>query len=178
LRPRASGGLRARSTKPLLGCSLVVVAACATSGLEPLVVDGPELHASLVTRRLEDASRRHVRPGVLRDNPYFSTDREFVDAIAHSASQGQMGGDGIRAALYGVYAGESDLGLYGLEAASAADADRLEGRLRAIWAYNERLGRARVHREGEVLVVVWNDGVSSVCWEAVNARVVERLTAP
>ena len=39
------------------------------------------------------------------------------------------------------------------------------------------LGKARVHREGKVLVVVWNDGVSNSCWEAVNAGVVERLTA-
>src|SRR5262245_18558665 len=73
--------------------------------------------------------------------------------------------------------GESDVGLYGLEAASPADADRLEGVLRGIWAYNESLGRARVHRKGKALVVVWNNGVSPSCWEAVNAGVVERLTA-
>lgn len=164
-------------TKLLLGGSLLL-AACAGSGLDPLVVDGQELHASLVTRSLDDASRRHVPRGVLRDNPYLSTDAELVEAIAHSASQGQIGGEGIRAALYAVYLGESELGLYGLEAASIADADRLEGSLRGIWAHNAGLGRARVHREGKVLVVVWNDGVSSSCWEAVNARVVERLTAP
>ena len=166
------------STKLLLGCSLILLAACAASGLDPLVLDGHELHASLATRELEDASRRHVPRAVLRDNPYLSTDAEFVEAIAHSASQGQIGGEGIRAALFAVYVGESDLGLYGLEAASVADANRLEGVLRGIWAHNVRLGRARVHREGTVLVVTWHDGVSSSCWEAANARVVERLTGP
>ena len=58
------------------------------------------------------------------------------------------------------------------------DADRLEGTLRGIWAYNDSLGRARVHREGKVLVVAWHNGVSPSCWEAVNAEVVERLAAP
>jgi hypothetical protein len=131
-----------------------------------------------VTRKLKDASRLHVARAVLRDNPHLSTDSEFVDAIAHSASQGRLGGEGIRAALYALYLGERELGLYGLEAASSTDADRLEDALRGIWAYNESLGRARVHREGKVLVVLWNDGVSPSCWEAVNAGVVERLTAP
>jgi len=131
-----------------------------------------------VTRKLEDASRRHVGRAVLRDNPCLSTDAEFVNAIAHSASQGRLDGEGIRAALYALYLGESELGLYGLEVASAADADRLEGFLRGICAYNVSLARARAHRKGEVLVVLWSDGLSPSCWEAVNARVMERLTAP
>lgn len=59
--------------------------------------------------------------------------------------------------------GESEVGLYGLEAASPADANRIEGVLRGIWARNESLRRARVHRKGKVLVVVWNDGVSPSC---------------
>ena len=161
----------------LLGWSLLF-AGCAPSALSPLVVDGQELHASLVTRKLKDASRLHVARAVLRDNPYLSTDTEFVDVIAKMSSQGRLGGEGIRAALYALYLGESELGLYGLEAASPTDADRLEGVLRGIWAHNESLGRARVHREGKVLVVVWHNGVSPSCWEAVNARVEERLTAP
>src|SRR5262245_14702924 len=163
------------STKPLLGWSLLLLAGCASSTLSPLVVDGPELHASLVTLRPEDS--RHVSPALLRDNPYLSTDAEFVEAIARGASQGQLGGDGIRAALYAFYRGESDLGFYGLEAASTAEADRRESAVREIWAYNESRGRARVHREGKAIVVVWHHGVSPSCWEAVNARVVERLTA-
>ncbi len=166
------------STKLLLGWSLLLLAGCAPSALGPLVVEGQDLHASLVTRKLKDASRLHVPRAVLRDNPYLSTDAEFVDAIAHCSSQGRLGGEGIRAALYALYLGESELGLYGLEAASTADADRLEGAVRGVWAYNESLGRARVHREGKVLVVVWNDGVSPSCWEAVNAGVLERLTTP
>ena len=168
------------STKLLLGWSLLLAgcAPSAPSALGPLVVDGQELHASLVTRKLQDAARLHLAP-VLRDNPYLSTDAEFVDVMAQIASQGRLGGgEGVRAALYALYLGESELGLYGLEAASTADADRVEGALRGIWAYNESLGRARVHREGKVLVVVWNGRVSPSCWEAVNAGVVERLTAP
>src|SRR5262245_52562556 len=116
------------STKLLVGWSLLPLAGCAPSALAPLVADGQELHASLVTRKLKDASPLHVDRAVLRDN--------FVDAIAHSASQGRLGRQGIRAALYALYLGESELGLYGLEAASTADADRLEGALRGIWAYN------------------------------------------
>lgn len=165
------------STKLLLGWSLFLLAGCAPSALGPLVVDGHELHASLVTRKLEDAARLHLAP-VLRDNPYLSTEAEFVDVIARIASQGRLGGgEGVRAALYALYLGESEVGFYGLEAASPTDADRLEGVLRGIWAHNERLGRARVYREGKVLVVVWHNGVSRSCWEAVNAAVVERLPA-
>ena len=158
------------STKLLLGWSLLLLAGCAPSALRPLAVDGQHLHASLVTEKLED--------DVLRDNPYLSTDAEFVTVIASGASQGRLGGEGIRAALYAHYLGESEIGFYGLEAASTADADRLEGAVRGIWAHNERLGRARVHRDGKVLVVVWHNGVSPSCWEAVNAGIVERLTAP
>jgi hypothetical protein len=165
-------------TAMLLGWSLLLFSGCTPSALGPLVVDGQELHASLVTRKVEDAARLHLAP-VLRDNPYLSTDAEFVDVIAKMSSQGRLGGgEGVRSALYALYLGESDVGLYGLEAASPADADRLEGVLRAIWAHNKSLGRARVHRAGKVLVVAWNNGVSPSCWEAVNAGVVERLTAP
>ena len=167
------------NTNPLLAASLgLLLAACATSGLEPLVLEGQELHASLVTVQLDDESRLHVPRAVLRDNPHLSTDAGFVEAIAHSGSQGELHGEGVRAALYALYREESALGLYGLEAASAAHADRIEGVLREIWAYNARHERARVHRSGEVLVVVWNDGVSPACWEAVNAGLVQRLVVP
>ena len=163
------------STRLLLVWSLLF-AGCASSALGPLVVDGQDLHASLVTRKVEDAAKLHLTRALLRDNPYLSTDAEFVDLIARMASQGRLaGGEGIRAALYGLYLGENEVGLYGLEAASTADADRLEGVLRGIWSHNEGLGRARVHREDRVLVVAWNNGVSPTCWEAVNAEVVERL---
>ena len=159
----------------LAGSLVLVLAGCAPSGLGPLVVDGPELHSSLVTLKLEDAARFHIAP-VLRDNPYLSTDSAFVDVLARIASQGRLdGGQGVRAALYALYLGESEVGLYGLEAASPADADRIEGVLRAIWAHNARLERARVHRGGRVLVVAWNNGVSPECWEAVNAGVLKRL---
>lgn len=166
------------SAKSLVGWSLLLLlAGCAPRALVPLVVDGQELHASLLTRTLRDAARLHLAP-VLRDNPYLSTDAELVDTLTQIASQGRLaGGKGVRAALYALYLGESEVGLYGLEAASLSDAHRLEGVLRGIWAHNETLGRARVHREGKVLVVVWNNGVSPSCWKAVNAGVVERLTA-
>ena len=161
----------------LVAWSLLLLSGCTSSALGPLVVDGRELHSSLVTRKVEDAARLHLAP-VLRDNPYLSADSQFVDVIARMSSQGRLsGGAGIRTALYALYLGESEVGLYGLEAASPADADRLEGVLRGIWAYNESLGRARVHRAGNVLVVAWNNIVSPACWEAVNAGVVKRLHA-
>ena len=111
----------------------------------------------------------------LRDNPQLSTDAEFVESIASSGSQGRLGGEGIRAALYALYRGESEVGFYGLEAESTADADRFESLLRGVWAHNGSLHRARVHRGGKVLVVVWTDGVSASCWKAVNGVVVECL---
>jgi hypothetical protein len=193
--------------KILLAASVgLLLAACGTSGLSPLVLDGHELYASLVTQQIDDVPRLHVPRAVLRGNPQLSTDAEFVGAIAGAGSQGQLGGEGIRAALYALYRGESEagsdgseaestaaadrleilapyggqnqVGLYGLEAASTADADRLEGDLRGVWAHNVSLDRVRVHRGGKLLVVVWTYGVSASCWEAVNAAVVERLPAP
>lgn len=38
-----------------------------------------------------------------------------------------------------------------------------------------RFRSARGHRNGNVLVVVWHDGVSSSTWEAVNVAVEQRL---
>lgn len=167
------------STRTVLAASLgLLLAAGSTSGLSPLVLEGPELHPSLTTRRLDDQPIRHVPRSVLRENPQRSSDPEFVRAIASSGSQGKLGAEGIRSALYALYVGEADVGFYGLEAASAADADRLEDALREIWSHNVSIDRARIHRGGSVLVVVWTDGVSPEQWEAVNAGVVERLPEP
>ncbi len=148
------------------------------SGLGSLVLEGRELHASLKMRQLD--STRHLPPGlVLLRNPQLSTDDKFVGAVARSASQGTLGGDGIRSALYALYAADkNELGVYGLEAKSEADADQREKAIREIWANNGRLNLARVHRKGLVLVVVWHSGVSPECWKAVNASIVERLSAP
>lgn len=163
--------------KLLLGLSLLFFSGCASSALGPLVVDGRELHASLVTRELKDVAKLILVP-VLRDNPSLSNRAEFVDVIVRMATQGRLNSGGVRAALYAVYLGESEVGVYALEAASPSDADRLEGSLREIWAYGESLGRVRVHRAGKVLVVVWHGGVSLSCWETVNAGVVERMAGP
>ena len=156
----------------------LLFAACGTSGLKPLVLEGHELHASLVTPQIDDAPI-HVSRGVLRNNPQLSTDAEFIEAIARSGSQGQLGGEGIRAALYAVYLGEGvRLGIYGLEAASSEDAFRIEGVLRSTWAHNASLDVTRVYRSGGVLVVVWAVSETPACWEEVNAAVAERLVAP
>lgn len=150
----------------------------AANGLAPLALEGRELHPSLMTRRLDDKPIRHVSRSVLQGNPQHSADPEFVKAIARSGSQGNLDEKGIRSALYALYLGEKELGFYGLEAASAADANRLEEALRKIWARNESIDRARVHRGGLVLVVVWTDGVSPEVWKAVNTAVRDRLIAP
>ncbi|MCA8976346.1 MAG: hypothetical protein KDC98_16625 [Planctomycetes bacterium] len=147
--------------------------ACSRSSL-----DGPDLHFALAVRQIEPTRHLHVPQSVVLDNPQLSTDTTFVAAIAHSASQGRLTGEGIRAALYALYVhylGGIELGLYGLEASSAADADRLEVALRRIWAHNAGLGRARVHRGGRVLVVAWHDCVPASCWEAANAAVAAHL---
>jgi hypothetical protein len=147
------------------------------SGLGSLVLEGHELHASLKTRQIDD-SVRHVPRALIPENPHVSTDAAFVAVIARNGSQGSLGREGIRAALYALYRERNELGFYGLEAVSAAEADRWEEALRKIWAHNVRLGIAQVHRQGLVLVVVWTDGVSPECWKAVNASIVERLSAP
>lgn len=145
------------------------------SGLEALLVEGPELHASLTTRPMDD-SVRHLPPGMIPPgNPHISTDPEFVEAIARSGSQGRLGSEGIRSVLYAVYVAEDELGFYGLEMASLELADQREADAREIWAHNIGGDRASVHREGNVVLVIWHDGVSPECWEAVNASVAERL---
>lgn len=161
----------------LLLAFLIAAGSTRGSGLGSLVLEGHELHASLKTRQMDD-SVRHVPRALLPGNPHVSTNAAFVAAIATCASQGSLGREGVRSALYALYLGKKELGFYGLEAESAADANRLEDTIRKIWSHNVRLGRAQVHRKGLVLVVVWTDEVSPECWEAVNAKVVERLVAP
>jgi len=172
----------------LVCCVLFLGSACGDSsarvarpsarGLASLLVEGHQLHPSLKTRQIDD-SIRHLPPGVVpKGNPHLASDPAFVEVIARNGSQGQLGGEGVRSVLYAVYVAESELGFYGLEVASEAEANQREIALRDIWAYNVRLDRARVHREGLVLVVVWTDGVSPQCWEAVNRSVAERLVAP
>ncbi len=146
-----------------------------------MALEGRELHASLRTPRLD--SYPHLPPdvsGVLPPkNPHLSSDDKFVLAMARCSSLGRLGREGIRSALYARHvAGEKDVMIYGLEAESDAAADQREEAVRAIWAYNARGGRARVHRKGLVLVVVWHSGVSSECWEAVNASIADRLGDP
>ena len=150
----------------------------AERGLASLVFEGHELHASLRTRQPDDP-HRHLPPGLPPGNPHLSTDAAFVEAIAHNASQGLLGGEGILSVLYALYVGggERELGFYGVEAESVAEANRREDVMREILANNVRIDRMRVHRAGLVLLVVWHDGVSPECWSSVNARVVERLNA-
>lgn len=162
------------STRWLLSWLILLLAGCAPAPLRSLVAEGPELHPSLVTQKLEDAAILHLSP-VLRANPYLSTDAAFADTITRMSSQGRVSEGGVQAALYALYLGEGPLGLYGLETRTEADADRLEGTLREIWAHNGKLGLARVHRQGRFLVVAWHNRVSDPCWEAVNAEVVRRL---
>ena len=144
-------------------------------GLDSLVFEGYEAHPLLVTKPLSDRPVRHVRGDVVKSNPQLSSDAEFIRAIAASGSQGKLDGEGINSALYALYVAERETGLYGLEAASAADADSLEETLREVWSHNESIGRARVHRRGLILIVVWNDGVAREVWDAINASVTRRL---
>src|SRR3954453_4095269 len=52
----------------------------AASGLESLVLEGHELHASLRTRRIDEPSR-YLLPGLLPPgNPHLSADAGFVEA--------------------------------------------------------------------------------------------------
>jgi len=90
------------------------------SGLGSLVLEGHQLHASLKTRQIDD-SVRHVPRALTPENPHVSTDAAFVAVIARNGSQGSLGREGIRSALYALYREKNELGFYGLEAVSAAD---------------------------------------------------------
>ena len=153
-----------------------LIAACSTrgSGLDLLVLEGHELHASLKTCQIDD-SDQHMPRALIPKSPHVSTNTAFVAAVVRNASRSSLGTEGIRSALYALYREKNDLGFCGLEAVSAAEADRWEEAVRKIWAHNVRLGLAQVHRKGLVLVLVWTHGVSPECWEAANAKVVERL---
>lgn len=145
--------------------------------LGSMLFEGHELHASLRTRQLE--SIRDLPTGVLlSENPSWSTDDAFVEAISRGGSQGRLGGVGMRSALYARYANDkNEVGCCGLEAASDADADMRETAIREIWAHNARQHRASVYRKDRLLFVIWNDGVSEECWQSVNANVAARLGA-
>ena len=160
----------------LAGAVALFVSGCGPGGLERLVLDGEELHTSLETLDLGDVERLHVPRTVLRSNPQLSTDPDFVRSITGGGSQGRLRDEPVRSALYALYQGENELGFYGLETETVEDADRLEPVLREIWARNASLDRARVHRDGRTLLVVWTDGVSAESWQSVNAVVTERLS--
>jgi len=162
----------------LIAALTMLLCACASNGLNRLALQGPELHPALSTHPLDKSTRRHIPYDVLQHNPQYSTDPEFIRAVARSGSQGNLTASGIRSALYALYDAQNNLGLYGLEAESKADADRIEQALRSIWAHNVSLERARVYREDRLLVVVWTDGVAAEVWDAVNTTVAERLLAP
>ena len=149
-----------------------------SSGLDRLMFEGPDLHPSLTAHVIDGAPVRHVSGDVIQTNPQVSGDIDFVKAIARSGSQGKLDGNGVNAALYARYDGEKDVGFYGLQATSMLEAERIETLLREIWAHNVSLNRAHIHRDGLTLVVVWNDGVPADVWQAVNASVADRLTAP
>ena len=167
-----------RTKRFLIGfLSFLLAPSCWAGGLSSLLLQGDELHATLKTQKL--VSIRHLPVGVRPpENPHLSTDAEFVKAIALSGSQGRLGSEGINSVLFALYIGEKELGFYGFEASSYAGANEREDSLRKIWAKNVSLERVRIHRKGLVLVVVWTDGVSPESWEAVNAKVIERLTTP
>ncbi len=152
------------------------LAAGSGSGLNQLLVDGPDLHSSLKTIQLENYPVRHLPSDQIPGNPHHSTDPGFVNAIARSSSQGRLDATGIESVLYALYLGEDEVGIYGLETADDAEADRREKLLRDIWKKNASLDRAQVHRAGRTLIVVWTDGVSPEAWSSVNAAVEQRIS--
>ena len=162
-------------TRWLVTTACLVVAGCGDAGLEVLVLEGEEIHASLRTLEIDSVERLHVPRDLIPENPMLSSDAAFVRVISRAGSQGRYESEGVRAAMYALYEEEHEVGFYGLEALSAEDADRIESRLRETWAYNASFDRAQVHRGGNVILVIWTDGVSPEVWQALNAVVAERL---
>lgn len=165
------------STKTL-SCWLLslLFSACSTHKLDSIAVQGNELHASLVTQSLAGLAN-FWPPPEMTGNPFLSEDPAFVEAISKRATQGAGIGDvNLHSALYAVHSSDGKvLGIYGLHAATSADADRAERKLRDTWAYGASLDAVRVHRAGDVLVVVWTRSESVADWEAINESVVARL---
>lgn len=148
-----------------------------TPSLTSLMIDGEDLHDSLRTQEI-DTIRDIPKNAELPQNPYLSSDDEFVEAIARGGSQGRLDSEGIRTAFYARYKTEdNEVGIYGLEAKTKADAAQREKAAREIWAHNASFNRAHVLRKDLILVVIWHDGVSPECWEAVKAGVKEKLNA-
>lgn len=145
-------------------------------GLGILVFEGAELHPELKTRVIsKEQPIRHVPPHLVPQNPYISTGFSFVQAIARSGSQGRLDGTGIESALFALYVHEKELGFYGFEVKTIADADRLEAELREIWKHNISINRAKIYRKHKVLLVIWSDGVPVAVWESVNAKLKARI---
>ncbi len=175
-------------------------AACLSGGLNSLALKAGEIHPLLATRSLDSQSIRHISLSILQENPQHSADVEFIEAILGGSSQGRLGKNNIHladvefiesivssgshdsfgkynihSALFALYYAEKDVGFYGLEAKNTQDADRLEVVLRETWSNNVSLDRARVHRKGLILMVIWHDGVSREVWDAVNISVSKQL---
>jgi len=138
-------------------------------------MQGKDLHPSLKTGDPSTGEVRDLSGPEIKYNPQLDSDPAFVEVVARSSTHGKHPARGLSSALYARYLGESEIGFYGLEASSKADADWWETTTRAIWAKNAGLGRARVHRAGLIVLVVWNDGTSEDIWEAVNGVVVQRM---
>lgn len=162
-----------RVHSPLAMASLFVLASCAAPGLERVMLEASELHPSLSDRPLAHAN--HGVPFGVRSTPHLTTDPKGIDSIAGFSSQGRLDGDGLCAGLWTALQTDRELGYYGLQCATDAHADEREARLREIWKFNVRHERARVHRNGRLLLVVWHDGVDPACWNAVNDVLVARL---
>ncbi|MEM9302828.1 MAG: hypothetical protein AAGE01_11985 [Pseudomonadota bacterium] len=160
-----------------IACAQFLAEEPISPSLEAFIFPGPELHASVRLHPVE--LLRDLPDGMhLPDNPRVSTDRAFVNATARGGSQGRLDGQGMREALYARYTdGSSEIGFYGLRAASSIDANRREAEIRAIWAHNNALDRAYVYRKDLLLMVVWlwTDDEPPESWAAVNAKVEQRM---
>lgn len=148
---------------------------CWSVELKSLIIQAKDIHPLLETQQLSRESIRHISFDVLHDNPQYSEDIKFVNAIARSSSQGKLNGKNIRSALYALYNAGKDLGFYGLDTKNNRDAEQLEIKLRKIWSHNISIGRANVYRKGTVLVVIWHDGATKDVWKAINTKVLNTL---
>ncbi|MEM1081505.1 MAG: hypothetical protein AAGH65_07970 [Pseudomonadota bacterium] len=147
--------------------------------MSELMLDGQELHPALTTVLMSAETIRHVPLEQINTNPQRPEEPDVIDVIARSGSQGRMSSEGVSSALYALYTtGDRQIGLYGLEAATGPDADRIERELRSIWSHNVSLNRTQIHRHRQSLIVVWTDGdLPLVLWQGVNQAVSDRLSA-
>ncbi len=104
-------------------------------------------------------------PWNIKGNPYLSEDREFIDAFAKELLGEGFDPAHVRAALFSVYEEHAELGIFALRLDDASSAEEAKT---ILIAQSEGAAGAMTFQTGNVVVLLWHDGVSDDCFAAIN----------